>query len=50
MKAALVDALCRVGQLADDFPEIVELDINPLLALPEGAIAVDARARVELER
>ena len=47
-EAALVDAICRVGQLADDFPEIAEMDINPLLALPTGAIAVDARVRVEL--
>lgn len=47
-EAALVDAICRVGQLADDFPEIVELDINPLLALPVGATAVDARVRLEL--
>ena len=44
-RAALVDAIVRVGQLAADHPEIAELDINPLLALPEGqgVIAVDAR-------
>jgi len=44
-RAALVDAIVRVGQLAADHPEIVELDINPLLALPEGqgVIAVDGR-------
>ena len=44
-RAALVDAIVRVGQLAADHPEIVELDINPLLALPagQGVIAVDAR-------
>ena len=44
-RAALVDAIVRVGQLAADHPEIVELDINPLLALPDGqgVIAVDAR-------
>jgi acetyltransferase len=46
---ALVNTICRVGQLADDFPEIAELDINPLLALPEGAIAVDARVRIEAD-
>jgi succinyl-CoA synthetase beta subunit len=40
-----VDAIVRVGQLAADHPEIAELDINPLLALPEGqgVMAVDAR-------
>jgi acetate---CoA ligase (ADP-forming) len=44
-RAALVDAIVRVGQLAADHPEIAELDVNPLLVLPEGqgAIAVDAR-------
>jgi acetate---CoA ligase (ADP-forming) len=44
-RAALVDAIVRVGQLAADHPEIVELDINPLLALPagQGVMAVDAR-------
>jgi acetyl coenzyme A synthetase (ADP forming)-like protein len=44
-RGALVDAIVRVGQLAADHPEIAELDINPLLALPEGqgVIAVDAR-------
>lgn len=44
-RSALVDAVVRVGQLAADHPELAELDINPLLVLPEGqgVIAVDAR-------
>jgi acetyltransferase len=44
-RAALVDAIVRIGRLAADHEEIVELDVNPLLALPrgEGAVAVDAR-------
>ena len=44
-RAALVETIVRVGQLAANHPEIVELDINPLLALPEGqgVLAVDAR-------
>jgi acyl-CoA synthetase (NDP forming) len=41
--AALGEVLQRVAQLATDFEEIVELDINPLLAFPQGATAVDAR-------
>jgi acyl-CoA synthetase (NDP forming) len=41
--AALGEILQRVAQLATDFEEIAELDINPLLGLPQGAIAVDAR-------
>ena len=39
--------LVQISQLAVDFPEIVELDINPLLADPSGVIALDARIRVE---
>jgi acetate---CoA ligase (ADP-forming) len=44
-KEALVDALLRIGQLVQDFPEIAELDINPLIVYPEqrGAIAIDMR-------
>ncbi len=44
-RKALVDAIVRVGQLAANHPEIAELDINPLMVLPEGqgAVAVDAR-------
>ncbi len=43
--AAMADALCRVSQLVSDFPEIVELDINPLMVFEEGkgAIALDMR-------
>lgn len=43
--AAMVDALCRLSQLSVDFPEILELDVNPLLVKPEGggAVAIDAR-------
>lgn len=40
---ALADILLRVSQLAVDLPEIQELDVNPLLAFPDGAVAVDAR-------
>jgi acetate---CoA ligase (ADP-forming) len=40
---ALEDVLLRLSQLACDFPEIEELDVNPLLATANGAVAVDAR-------
>ncbi|GMU63807.1 MAG: acetyltransferase [Acidobacteriota bacterium] len=43
----LVDVLLRLAALARDFPEVVELDINPFLAAPAGrSLALDARARV----
>jgi len=42
---AIVDVLLRISQMVTDFPEIVELDINPLLVceVGRGAVAVDAR-------
>lgn len=40
---ATVDALLRVSQLVTDFPEIVELDVNPLMVYEQGIIAVDMR-------
>jgi pimeloyl-ACP methyl ester carboxylesterase len=39
--------LLRVGALAEAHPEIAELDCNPVKALPEGVVVVDARVRVE---
>lgn len=44
-KEAIVDTLLRIGQLVQEFKEIVELDINPLMVYPEGqgAIAIDMR-------
>jgi acetate---CoA ligase (ADP-forming) len=43
---ALVDLVLRLAQLADDIPEIAELDLNPVLGLSTGCLAVDARVRV----
>jgi acetate---CoA ligase (ADP-forming) len=45
---ALEDVLLRIGQLADDHPEIAELDCNPVIAGPDGAVIVDVRVRVEM--
>jgi acetyl coenzyme A synthetase (ADP forming)-like protein len=45
-EAALVDLLHRLSRLADDLPELAELDLNPVVALPTGCVAVDARARI----
>ena len=48
-RAALVDAIMRIGYLAADHPQIAELDVNPLLVLPEGegVVAVDCRVMLE---
>lgn len=40
---ALIENLLRLSQLMVDFPEIEGLDINPIMALDKGAVAVDAR-------
>lgn len=42
---ALADIIQKVGQLASEFPEIAELDINPIFVFEagKGAVAVDAR-------
>ena len=45
--AAIEDVLLRVSAMVEAHPEIVELDCNPLIAGPDGAVIVDARVRVE---
>jgi acyl-CoA synthetase (NDP forming) len=47
---ALRDILLRVSRLASDLPQVAELDLNPVLARPDGAIAVDARIRATSHR
>lgn len=42
-RRAIEDVLLRLSLLAEDFPEIAELDVNPLLAFPDRAVAVDGR-------
>jgi acyl-CoA synthetase (NDP forming)/GNAT superfamily N-acetyltransferase len=44
--AGLADALLRVSRLADDLPEVSELDLNPVLARPDGVWCVDVRVRI----
>jgi acetate---CoA ligase (ADP-forming) len=43
---ALEDVVLRIGALVDAHPEIAELDCNPVVAHPGGAVVVDARVRV----
>jgi acyl-CoA synthetase (NDP forming) len=43
---ALEDVLHRLSRLAEDVPELAELDLNPILAMPDRVIAVDARIRL----
>jgi acyl-CoA synthetase (NDP forming) len=44
--AGLQDTLLRLSLLAEDHPDIAELDLNPIIARPDGVVAVDARVRV----
>ena len=44
--AALRDLLLRISQIADDLPQVAELEVSPVVARPDGAHAVDARIRL----
>jgi len=44
---ALEDLFLRVSGLIEQRPDIRELDLNPVLAYPDGVLAVDARALIE---
>jgi acyl-CoA synthetase (NDP forming) len=43
---AVEDLLLRIGRLAEELPEVAELDLNPILAGPDGVVAVDAKLRL----
>ncbi|MDO8887143.1 MAG: bifunctional acetate--CoA ligase family protein/GNAT family N-acetyltransferase [Hydrogenophaga sp.] len=47
---AIAQVLVSVSQLLADVPELAELDINPLLANHEGAVALDARVRLSASK
>jgi len=44
---AIADVLLRLSALVDAHPEIAELDFNPVVARPDGALILDARVRVQ---
>jgi acetyl coenzyme A synthetase (ADP forming)-like protein len=45
-REALVELVHRLARLGEDLPAVAELDLNPVLALPDRCVAVDARVRV----
>ena len=47
---ALHDVLRGVSAIAQDWPEIVEMDLNPLFVLEKGAVAADVRVRLAPDR
>jgi len=48
--ASLKDMLLRVSQLADDLPQIAELDLSPVIVRRDGAVPIDARIRIQPAR
>jgi len=48
---AVVDALCRLGRLANDFPLIEEIEVNPLIVFDKGkgCLAVDIKIILSFE-
>ena len=46
---AFVDIVVRVSHLLNDFTSIKELDINPIRVFTKGALALDARLRIDNE-
>ncbi len=44
--AAVAETVIRIGTLATNFPELAELDLNPVIAQQNGCVTVDARIRV----
>ena len=49
-REAVTDIIVRVSQLVSDFPEIAEMDLNPVFASKTGAIAADVRIVVNFEQ
>jgi acetate---CoA ligase (ADP-forming) len=51
-RQAVVEALVRLARLAADFPELTEIEVNPLRVLPpgQGVFAVDVRVRLGEEQ
>jgi ATP-grasp domain len=45
---ALRDMLQRVSRMADDLPQIAELELSPVIANPHGAQVIDAQVRLNI--
>jgi acetyl coenzyme A synthetase (ADP forming)-like protein len=48
-REALITLIERVSRLVDDFPQISEMDLNPVFASPGGAVAADVRIVMDFE-
>lgn len=47
-RKALIDTLLKVSAMVSELPEIMELDINPLIVDDRGVMAVDARIKAQI--
>ena len=47
-REAIYETLVRLAQLAVDFPDVLEADVNPLLAGPGGVLALDAWIKIRI--
>ncbi|PKN52421.1 MAG: hypothetical protein CVU55_04035 [Deltaproteobacteria bacterium HGW-Deltaproteobacteria-13] len=45
--AAIADAVSALSRLISERPDILEIDVNPFIAYPDGAVAVDALVRLD---
>ena len=45
--ASLKDILLRVSQLAEDLPQVAELELSPVVARPDGAVAIAGQVRIQ---
>ncbi|MFI5221618.1 MAG: acetate--CoA ligase family protein, partial [Bacteroidia bacterium] len=45
-KKSVVEIIQRISQLVNDFPQIQEMDLNPIMAFEDKAFVVDARIRL----
>jgi hypothetical protein len=45
-RVAVADCIRRVGWLVEAVPEVIELDVNPLVVTEGGAVALDVRVRL----
>jgi len=45
-KDGIIETILRISQLVVDFPEILELDLNPIIAFETSVSVIDARMKI----
>ena len=48
-KGSVIEIIQRLSQLVTNFPEIQEMDLNPIMAFEDKAVVVDARIKLNLQ-